>query len=67
MDKHADLSLGTEAQEAEPGVHAGCSTDTPALRLVLTSHLHKYVLNTFPFIYNKDFSLLVSNNPDLFK
>ncbi|KFV43491.1 hypothetical protein N341_01007, partial [Tyto alba] len=36
-----------------PGLHSGCSRDTRvklALRLVLTSHLHKYVLNTFHFI-----------------
>ncbi|KFQ84949.1 hypothetical protein N337_04058, partial [Phoenicopterus ruber ruber] len=35
-----------------PGLHSGCSRDTRvnlALRLVLTSHLHKYVLNTFHF------------------
>ncbi|KFQ79440.1 hypothetical protein N335_07496, partial [Phaethon lepturus] len=36
-----------------PGLHSGCGTDTRvnlAFRLVLTSHLHKYVLNTFHFI-----------------
>ncbi|KFQ17582.1 hypothetical protein N331_08724, partial [Merops nubicus] len=36
-----------------PGLHTGGSRDTRvdlALRLVLTSQLHKYVLNTFPFI-----------------
>ncbi|KFZ60626.1 hypothetical protein N321_06653, partial [Antrostomus carolinensis] len=36
-----------------PGLHSGCSRDTRvnlALRLVLISYLHKYVLNTFHFI-----------------
>ncbi|KFU87111.1 hypothetical protein M959_05520, partial [Chaetura pelagica] len=36
-----------------PGWPSGCCRDTCvslALRLVLTSHLHKYVLNTFHFI-----------------
>ncbi|KFW87112.1 hypothetical protein N305_13058, partial [Manacus vitellinus] len=41
------------SRKHSPGRHSGCGRDTRinlAFRLVLTRHLHKYVLNTSHFI-----------------